>query len=420
VTLARVGSCVSIGQAKASPDGTTISTVGSITLLEPAECYIESTDRASGIWVQANTTGLSIGDVVIASGTLATVTGERVIQSATLGSTGQRSTILPFTICNGGLGGFAKDGYFSLQDYVPYVLPDGSIAYRWQITGGAPTAGVLAKTWGTVNAVYYSPVTTAHWFYVDDGTGVVSDYGDQGVIVYSDAAVQEGDSVTVTGVSSLETTFECPTRLLRTIRPRSASDVVVVKRPPSSVPVYPFPDEFNSAVLDPRWITLSGASKLSLTTSPGWLTLYSVSPTDATGPGIYQVLSGDWDLEMKVSMQLNSSATAQQFTVMGLDVFPETFATQYCSMMSILYDGTTNKTIAKLAGVGTSVANSDVYWFRSRMRFWTLYASVSLDGLSYSPEKAVTCPSRIMRICAYTNGTQPYCPKIDYIRFTRL
>ncbi len=97
-----------------------------------------------------------------------------------------------------------------------------------EVVGGARNTGLLVTTWGTVNAVYYSPISDAHWFYIDDGCGVVSDYGDNGIIVYSPADVRQGDFVTVTGVSSTEVSFDDPTRLVRSIRPRTADDVRVL------------------------------------------------------------------------------------------------------------------------------------------------------------------------------------------------
>lgn len=208
-------------------DGATVCVNGSITRLEPTECYIESTNRCSGIWVQADTTGFAIADLVTVTGTLGIVDGERVIQGATLAIAGASSPIAPLAVRGGWVGGFNQSGGASLQNYVRFKLPTGGTEMRWQATGGASNTGMLIKTWGTVNAVYYSPTTDAHWFYIDDGSGAVSDYGDTGIIVYSDADVAQGDFVTVTGVSSVEVSFDSSARLVRSIRPRTVDDVAV-------------------------------------------------------------------------------------------------------------------------------------------------------------------------------------------------
>jgi len=213
-----------IGEAKSLSDGSQVCVIGSVTLLEPAECYIESANRSSGIWVQADMTGFAMGDLVTATGTLGTADGERAIQSATVAAAGGQAAIAPLGMRNAWLGGFATAGGACLRDYF-----GAGIAGVWRAAAGAPNAGLLVRTTGTVNAVYYSPITDAHWFYIDDGSGVVSDYGDKGIIVYSSADVHQGDQVTVTGVSSAETSLDDAGRLVRTIRPRSAEDVRIVR-----------------------------------------------------------------------------------------------------------------------------------------------------------------------------------------------
>ena len=52
---------VSIAQAKSSPAMMRVSVDGVVTYIEPGECYVESTDRAGGVWVIAPTDGVSIG-----------------------------------------------------------------------------------------------------------------------------------------------------------------------------------------------------------------------------------------------------------------------------------------------------------------------------------------------------------------------
>lgn len=228
LALGNAGMCMTVGEAKPMQDAAAVSVTGSVTLLEPTECYIEATNRSSGIWVQADTTGFAIADLVRVTGTVGLVDGERVIQGATLSAEGTPYPIAALSTRGRWVGGFDQLGGVSLQDYVTHKLPGGGMERLWQATGGASNTGMLVKTWGTVNAVYYSPTTNAHWFYLDDGSGVVSDYGDEGIIVYSDADVGQGDFVTVTGVSSTEVSFDSSARLVRSIRPRSADDVAVL------------------------------------------------------------------------------------------------------------------------------------------------------------------------------------------------
>lgn len=411
--VARLATAETIGQAKIHADGTSVTGLGSITQVEPSQCYIESTDRSSGIWVQADTTGLSIGDVVTASGTLASSTGEGFLQTATLTPNGEHIVLLPVALCNGGLGGLTQAGGASLKDLTPI---GGS--YSWRQTCGAPNTGVLTKIWGKVTATYYSPVSTAHWFYVNDCSGVVSDFGDQGVLVYSDADVTEGDCVTVTGISSTETALDGPSRLVRTLRPRSAADVQIVKHIPFT-PTYPFSDEFDSPVLDQRWLWSGDISKLSLTAHPGQLTLYADSSLNAGfGPSLYQLPTGDWDLEMKVTPRFSMTTNQCMYVAMSDRIYDPPAVQNYDWLVTVAYN-TTSGLGVYFGYTRQSIVTSDNYWLRLRMRSRTVYASVSADGITYPGETALPVTRRFLLFFALSTGAV-YTPTVDYARFTRL
>ncbi len=79
--LLNAADSATIGETKPLPDGTPVAISGSVTLLEPAECYIESTNRSSGIRVQADMTGFALHDLVTVTGTLGTLDGERVVSA---------------------------------------------------------------------------------------------------------------------------------------------------------------------------------------------------------------------------------------------------------------------------------------------------------------------------------------------------
>jgi len=267
-------------------------------------------------------------------------------------------------------------------------------------------------------------VNGAAWFYVDDGSGLVSDLGDTGVLVYGDADIAQGDTVAVTGISSTEPSYDDPSRLIRVIRTRDSRDVVVPgEKPPAQ---YPFSDEFDSPTLDKRWIALIayGSGSISLTERPGWLTL---TPTMGfSGVTLGQIADGEWEMETKLEAQVS------QYAVVVDQIFAVklSYAPSESGWLPILpspggganFHPTSASVSVCSRDLGT-VASTTLY-FRLKRTGGHLYGSFSTDGVSYSQEFQRSYEGYFLVIGArstYT-GDDPPAPTfkvhIDYIRFT--
>lgn len=140
--FARVGhkiDPVSVAQAKRLPDGSRVILAGPVVSAGTPEmgdcCYIESTDRSSGVKVLGR--NLERRCKVTLEGVMDTSDGERVIRSTTA-SVDQQENIFPLGV-NG-----------------------KSISAK-----GMKTTGLLIRTWGRVGNVDQS----AHTFTIDDGSG---------------------------------------------------------------------------------------------------------------------------------------------------------------------------------------------------------------------------------------------------------
>ncbi len=214
-----------MSQAKAAPLSSQVSFEGVITYLEPCEAYVEAADRSSGIRVLADTEGRAIGDAVSVTGKKGIVSGEPCVVLASISPGGAGAVISPFAISNQAIGGWGDWAGMRVWDY---ARSTGD----WLPACGGPNTGLLVTTWGIVRSVYHSPTTGASWFYVDDGSRAVSDLGDIGVLVYSEAEPARGSFVSVTGISSTEPSIEDPTRLVRVIRIRGPEDIRTI----SSIP----------------------------------------------------------------------------------------------------------------------------------------------------------------------------------------
>lgn len=379
------GWCASVAEVKATAQNWMQVTVeGIITYTEPSECYIESPDRSGGIWVQAPMDGFEVGDPVLAVGTFAVVDGEPAVSSATITAHGSPSEIRPFGMNNRAIGGASK--------WSPMFIGDFR-GGQWVNASGANNTGMLVTTWGTVKSVCYSPLTGASWVYVDDGSGVVSDYGDTGVLVYADTPASIGDFVSVTGVSSTERSFDDPSRLVRVIRTRGAGDVSVLRA--YQAPVFPFSDEFTADTLDRRWATpreWAGSEVISLCHTPGWLTLTpppapGLPPLPRWGPRQY--LTQDWQIDVKVRVSLSDAPGIGQSA--GIDVeasaqWESTYVRAYVGR------GTVHAMAVYLEPEGflsnpVFDVDADTCYVRMRRSGNYLYVSASLDGVSYCQER---------------------------------
>ena len=106
-----------------------VSVDGVVTYIEPGECYVESTDRAGGVWVIAPTDGVSIGSRVTATGTFALINGEPVIKDAVLSPQGTQGDIRPFAMSNRNIGGAPWLSSTWIQDFTS----SRQWAGRWRV-----------------------------------------------------------------------------------------------------------------------------------------------------------------------------------------------------------------------------------------------------------------------------------------------
>lgn len=443
------GRCETIGGLKASPPRVTamlVTVSGVVTCVEPQECYIEAADRSGGILVRGDTTGIIIGNTVEARGSYSIVGGEPAIIGATITLQSGSTEIRPFGMSNKTLAGSPSSPYPGAWDYVRVRLPDGSWEWRWVRMAGASNTGLLVTTWGTVKAIYKSPSTGTRWLYVDDGSATVSDLGDKGVLVYTTAEVSQGDFMSVTGISSVEPSFDDPSRLVRVIRTRGPEDVSVLR--PRPVPERPFSDEFDKPKLDTCWAvaadTATGGS-YSLTEEPGWLTLVAATTRVSWPETVYyrtqaiQLAEGDWDLEVKVRLfHTEGEEVGQGFGMLLTVTVPYRWQRYpYPPEEPVLLAGAYYSHIggseppyrwarAGLYPIHCGQDNvvprdTDTCFFRVSKRGKTIHAYYSPDGLDYSVEGTSTTNQdyRFFVAYVYTSGIMaPFAAAIDYIRFT--
>ena len=427
-----------ISAAKVTPQSMPVSVTGAVTLVNPLDCYIESENRTGGIWVQGDTSGVQIGDVVTAVGSISMEDGELVVVDAVITPTGGQADIYPFGMQNKWVGG-ASVGSAKIEDFRQQFG-------AWVTTGGASNTGLLVKTWGTVTSAYHSAETGARWFYIDDGFGAVSDLGDIGILVYSNADVKLGQFVTVTGVSSVEPSLDEPTRLIRVIRTRTPEDVQVEREPD---PAYPFSDEFDLPVMDNRWATapkvdaggqsLPAAGTISLASNPGWLTLSFIEDPEhykAHSEDVIQPMDGDWDLDAKMRMESDLPEGLYQGIVLVLRREPRGRLLQTevpgIVLAGLVWLGPEQTESMLLTYVADAIPESDGVTFEGNTRYFklrkrgdTLYGSASDDGADYCDEFTTNCASRrFLAIYAFslTNDgsyhVMPMTGLMDYIRFS--
>lgn len=306
-----------IGQAKLQPDGTTVTVTGTVTMKSTGELYIEDIKRASGIWVLADTASISTGIQYKLTGTIRTLAGERFISEPTFTSMSSGS-VTPLGMANKAIGGAPLGYQKGISILAGYDLTcGGDFLFKWVHAYGANNTGLLITTWGRVKAIYYSPVNGASWFYIDDGSRMLSDISDRGILVYSDVTVNQGDYVRVTGISSVEYAIDDPQNLIRVVRTRDANDVIFLEKwTPSE---YPFSDEFNSLTLDPRWGLYTDKGAISVKSNPGWLKL-TMPETGGYGPEVIQHWTTAQNIDVRLDADFSPSSTAtQRIAVMGRD-----------------------------------------------------------------------------------------------------
>lgn len=290
---------------------------------------------------------------------------------------------------------------------------------QWVPRGGIPTLGMFARTWGKVRAAYSSPTTGAKWFYIDDGAGVVSDFGDIGVIVYSDADVKIGDYIAVNGMSQVEESFDQPGKMIRVVRCFNQQDVQLINRP-EPVALYPFSDEFDSQTLDSRWfVPLLKSGTISTTTRPGWLTF---TLKKASEIALTQQIPEFWDIYTKVSIDINNghSGRFQLYTHNKDYVF-------WYNVGTSIYREAESWTL-KLCGITWPMQiqppNNEVIIHLQRKSTGCI-AEYSFDGIEWNRlAETVNLPAhRFVTLYVIGNNSTTYTGSnvyVDYFRLTQL
>lgn len=433
--------CMTIDKAKRVRVGTDVTVTGCVTYVEPGECYIQSTDKPDGgIWVRGIVGYLIIGDVITVTGTLAVDSNEHLINAASV-SMGGRADIEPFTIENKWIGGATAGIDTFILDYKMCETPDGTSEYRWKRAVGATNTGLLVKTFGKVTAVYSTPATLAapgcNWFYIDDGSELVSDFGDIGVLVYSNAEVKVGDYVSVTGVSTIEQAYDVQQRLVRVLRASNADDVEILER---LEPAYPFSDEFDESTLNSKWAvktldldrSTGTSGSISLTDNPGMLTVYARDYIQ-----LMQYAPGDWDMELKVQPEF----TTGHYQSIHFDLFNPNEVNNIGEFLvsigpDFTFDNLIGVTFADFSNSYPVMTrffglegNTAYVYFKKRGN--TVDMGLSTDGTTYihpTPNPVSIKPSDTYftmncypNVFAEPNGIGvPFTAKFEYVRFTRV
>lgn len=403
---------------------------GIVTYLEPDQCYIEALDHSTGIWVLGPTGKVGLGDPAAARGTPGVIMGEPVVFDAHIHPhTGKKFAIEPIELSNIALGG-VSGLYPWICDYIQYdePIPIGCGVYvygEWAPATGAYNVGLLVTTSGVVRSICESPINGAKWIYIDDDSGVVSDFGDKGVLVYTDAELLMGDTVSVTGISSVEPSLDDSTRLVRVIRTRDVGDVEVLAHQQGLI--VPFSDEFDSPELDLRWIVRPGRGTISTVIEPGCLALIEPSGMDyTTSFGLIQQAPGDWEMKARVRPVFPAGPSSD----FGIHIFRLRNATSrpdwaFTSTAAIVRHSYVNGAWDGRIFLGASQEHiemlSSTYYLRVKRQNGQMSSSVSFDGLDYvGEETAETGEGDFIMFALYrlspTGDSVGYY--IDYVRFT--
>ena len=187
-----------IAEAKALPDGRVVRLAGKVvTCSAGAFKYIQEPDRPVGIRV-STTQALTRLATVDVTGSLTTVSGERVIYAEASQSLGSAQQLGPFLMQNGSLGG----GRLGLQPETwEYRIVGDATNWSRQFLacGGANNVGVFVRIVGKVTYV------GSDCFYVDDGSRCDDGTGPLGVRVMSGTFAKPAlnKMVVVNGISSV-------------------------------------------------------------------------------------------------------------------------------------------------------------------------------------------------------------------------
>lgn len=165
-------------------------------VLDANTLYIQSEDRCSGIRVvTSDAHGASVGDRVAVCGSLALVSGEARIESATVLSKASGAAPKPLAVGISAIGGPAQG-------------PQPAVGSG----RGASNTGLLVRVWGEVQSADESGFT------ITDGSGSTL----RCALAGANALVTTGDYVACTGISSCEPSGES---VVPVVRARASGDV---------------------------------------------------------------------------------------------------------------------------------------------------------------------------------------------------
>lgn len=182
----------------------------------PRYFYIQEDDRSCGIRVLPNDNSPlpNRGDrVTIAQGLLSAQNGELVLGGAGVSvDSSNNPDAKPLCMNIKSIGGTKLGNQ-----------PATDAGY------GLNNVGLLVRVTGKVSAVVMDDITGFFWFTLDDGSGAQTKYQNgfgqttiPGIKILSDAYLNVGDTVTVTGISTVENVYSTNQRL---IIPRDFNDV---------------------------------------------------------------------------------------------------------------------------------------------------------------------------------------------------
>jgi len=197
-----------IAFSKARPDGEIVTIRGKVVTAGTDQfanaAYIEDSGRMGGIRI-ATSQPVRVGDCVDVTGSITTVSGERVIESPSV-------TVYP--------GPFTVPGPLGMANRLVGGDPDAGV--RAPVVD---TTGLLVRVWGRVTAV--DPAGGA--FALDDGHSPQSPLGTPGLLV-SLSGLAEGNTIPLPGVGELIHVTGISSRvtlegIVPVVRPREAADI---------------------------------------------------------------------------------------------------------------------------------------------------------------------------------------------------
>ncbi|MEN6355760.1 MAG: RCC1 repeat-containing protein [Armatimonadota bacterium] len=186
--------------------------------------YVEDTDKLCGIKVTPAPSDAELGKLIDAYGTLTTVDGEKAISLSSYKMQTATGSVNPLGMTNQSLGGgdfmynlLTGEGQEGVFGWQLVNNPDtGKFELKRQKLAGINNIGLLVRVWGKV--IDIDPASIPSWFKISDGS-----LTNVKVSVPTGVSVpNEGDFVSVTGISSCEMSGAELTNLVRV---RQQSDI---------------------------------------------------------------------------------------------------------------------------------------------------------------------------------------------------